>query len=194
MTNEIHILKPFLPYNTQVLMLGSFPPPRTKWCMEFYYPNFINDMWRIFGIVFFKNKEYFIKKDIQAFDKDKIINFLSQVGIGVGDSVIEAIRLKDNASDNFLQVIKALDLNETLAKIPHCHSIITTGEKATDTILSILPCIIQKPKIGSFESFELSGHMIKFYRLPSSSRAYPKSINEKAKIYASVFHDLGILK
>ena len=43
---ERHPLRPFLPANAQMLMLGSFPPPREWWCMEFFYPNPQNDMWR----------------------------------------------------------------------------------------------------------------------------------------------------
>ena len=44
---EYHPLRPFLPENAKVLFLGSFPPQRKRWCMDFYYPNFINDHWRI---------------------------------------------------------------------------------------------------------------------------------------------------
>ena len=53
---ESHPFEPFLPRHAKVLMLGSFPPPRNRWAMEFYYPNKTNDMWRIFGIVFFGDK------------------------------------------------------------------------------------------------------------------------------------------
>ena len=40
---EWHPLIPFLPENARVLFLGSFPPLRNRWCIDFYYPNFIND-------------------------------------------------------------------------------------------------------------------------------------------------------
>jgi len=36
---ERHPLEPFLPGNARLLMLGSFPPPRKRWSMEFFYPN-----------------------------------------------------------------------------------------------------------------------------------------------------------
>ena len=42
---EYHPLRPFLPERAKVLFLGSFPPQRKRWCMDFYYPNFINDHW-----------------------------------------------------------------------------------------------------------------------------------------------------
>ena len=59
---EYHPLKPFLPEGSRLLMLGSFPPARHRWCMDFFYPNFINDMWRIFGIVFFDDREHFVDR------------------------------------------------------------------------------------------------------------------------------------
>ncbi|MBQ5974199.1 MAG: hypothetical protein IJL48_00680 [Bacteroidales bacterium] len=36
---EHHPLHPFLPPQARLLMLGSFPPPRARWCMDFFYPN-----------------------------------------------------------------------------------------------------------------------------------------------------------
>ena len=49
---EVHPLQPFLPEKARLLMLGSFPPQRKRWSMDFFYPNIQNDMWRIFGLVF----------------------------------------------------------------------------------------------------------------------------------------------
>ena len=36
---EEHPLEPFLPVNAKLLMLGSFPPQKKRWSMEFFYPN-----------------------------------------------------------------------------------------------------------------------------------------------------------
>ena len=47
---ENHPLEPFLPGNAILLMLGSFPPQKKRWSMDFFYPNWSNDMWRIFGL------------------------------------------------------------------------------------------------------------------------------------------------
>ena len=57
---ERHPLKPFLPSNAKVLMLGSFPPQQKRWSMDFFYPNFQNDMWRIMGLLFFADKNIFV--------------------------------------------------------------------------------------------------------------------------------------
>ena len=51
MESERHPLRPFLPENARLLMLGSFPPQRKRWSMEFFYPNLQNDMWRIVGLL-----------------------------------------------------------------------------------------------------------------------------------------------
>ena len=38
MNSERHPLDPFLPSGARLLMLGSFPPQRKRWSMEFFYP------------------------------------------------------------------------------------------------------------------------------------------------------------
>lgn len=47
MTIEEHPLVPFLPANGKILFLGSFPPPKARWSMEFFYPNWINDFSKV---------------------------------------------------------------------------------------------------------------------------------------------------
>ena len=75
---EQHPLEPFLPGNARLLMLGSFPPQRKRWSMEFYYPNWNNDMWRIAGLLFFNDKDHFADKSQKAFRKERIIDFLNE--------------------------------------------------------------------------------------------------------------------
>ena len=65
---ENHPLTPFLPSNGKILMLGSFPPQQKRWCMDFYYPNFINDHWRIEGEVFFGDKNHFVDLKKKSFN------------------------------------------------------------------------------------------------------------------------------
>ncbi len=56
---EIHPLEPFFPQGARLLMMGSFRRNVNVGKWIFYYPNFQNDMWRIFGLVFFDDKEHF---------------------------------------------------------------------------------------------------------------------------------------
>lgn len=193
MPTEVHPLHPFLPENARVFMLGSFPPPKAKWKMDFYYPNFQNDMWRIFGLVFFNDKDYFLAADKKSFHKEKLIAFLSEKGIAVGDTAKEIVRLRGNASDNFLEIVTPIQLESALEKIPHCRTLVTTGEKATETLRSLLPNLLKKPQVGKFVETEFNGKTYRFYRLPSSSRAYPKPLTEKAAVYARFFAETGLL-
>lgn len=190
---ETHPLQPFLPANAKLLMLGSFPPPKAKWKMDFYYPNFQNDMWRIFGLVFFGEKDYFLTENKTSFDKDKIVEFLSAKGIAFSDTAHEVHRIKGNASDNFLEIITPLNLESILSKIPDCSTIVTTGEKATETLRSLFPEMIPVPKIGSYVVVNFLHKKYKFYRMPSSSRAYPKPLAEKAEIYRQFFGEIDLL-
>ena len=100
MTTELHPLGFFLPENTRLLMLGSFPPPRARWSMDFYYPNIQNDMWRILGLIFYGNKDAFLR-DKKAFSEEKAKAFCREKGIGIGDTAMEVIRLKANASSPY---------------------------------------------------------------------------------------------
>ena len=188
---EYHPLPFFLPTDTQMIMLGSFPPKQERWSMNFFYPNFQNDMWRIFGLIFFQNKDHFLLANKKAFNEDQIKEFLTHKGIGLGDTAKAIIRHKDNASDNFLEVVEATDLSLILKQIPTCRAIITTGQKATDTLISFVNT--KEPKIGDFSEFEFDGRLMRLYRMPSSSRAYPKSLTGKAEIYQTMFEQLGML-
>ena len=190
---ERHPFGTFISSNIKVMMFGSFPPPMSKWSMEFYYPNFYNDMWRIFGLVFFDNKNHFLNKDGKSFDVNRLSAFLKEVGIGMADMGEEIIRLKDNASDKYLDIVKPLDVTALLSQIPLCHAFITTGEKATETLRMHISHTIKQPPIGGYESFNYLGREFCIYRLPSSSRAYPMPLIKKAEMYQQCFMDLGIL-
>lgn len=188
---EYHPLPFFLPADTQIIMLGSFPPKQERWSMNFFYPNFQNDMWRIFGLIFFQDKDHFLLADRKAFDENRIKEFLSYKRIGLGDTAKAIIRHKDNASDNFLEVVEATDLSLILKQIPKCKAIVTTGQKATDTLISFVGT--KEPKIGDFSEFEFESRTMRLYRMPSSSRAYPKSLAGKAEIYQKMFEQLGMV-
>ena len=120
---EEHPLRPFLPENTRLLMLGSFPPARNRWCMDFFYPNFFNDMWRIFGHIFFCDKLHFLDSDAKIFRREDIISFLNEKGIGLYDTACKVCRTKNTASDKDLEIVEATDLGSLLASIPTCRAV-----------------------------------------------------------------------
>ena len=188
---ESHPLKPFLPEGARLLMLGSFPPKRERWSMEFFYPNFINDMWRIWAYIFFEDKRYFDIPDKKRFDCARIISFCHTHGIALYDAACEVRRLRDNASDKFLEVVRPTDIEALIEALPLCRAIVTTGEKATDTIVEQFAC--PKPKVGEKVEIEVGGRTLHFWRMPSSSRAYPMSLERKAEAYKKMLLAEGVL-
>ena len=188
---ETHPLEPFLPSNAKLLMLGSFPPQKKRWSMDFYYPNLNNDMWRIVGFLFFNDKDYFLNETRKAFCRDRIIDFLNEKGIALFDTASSIRRLQDNASDKFLEVVQPTDIATLLRQIPLCKAIVTTGQKATDTLRQQLD--VEEPKVGDFSEFIFEGRAMRLYRMPSSSRAYPLALDKKASAYRIMYQDLGML-
>jgi G:T/U-mismatch repair DNA glycosylase len=159
--------------------------------MDFFYPNFQNDMWRIMGLLFFADKDVFVDKKEKRFRQAGIIQFAEETGIAMYDTAEEVRRLKDNASDNFLEIVRPTDIDSLLAQLPLCQAIAATGEKATEEIMTQYHT--QKPKIGDAVPLEIGQRSLLLYRMPSSSRAYPLSLETKATYYHTMFHDLGIL-
>ena len=188
---ENHPLEPFLPANARLLMLGSFPPQKKRWSMDFYYPNLNNDMWRIVGLLFFNNKDYFLNETRKAFCRERIISFLNDKGIALFDTASAIRRLQDNASDKFLEVVQPTDISRLLGQLPECKAIVTTGQKATDTLRAQFE--VEEPKVGDFSEFVFDGRPVRLYRMPSSSRAYPLALDKKAAAYRTMYQDLHML-
>lgn len=188
---EYHPLIPFLPENAKLLFLGSFPPQRKRWCMDFYYPNFINDHWRIEGQIFFGDRNHFVDLEAKRFKIDEIVAFCKEKGLAFFDTSTAVRRLQDNASDKFLEVVEPTDINALILQLPHLRAIVTTGEKATKTICATLH-ISEVPKVNSSvvipDVFNNVGQQVRLFRLPSSSRAYPLSFGKKVEAYSFCFN------
>ncbi|OBY75234.1 uracil-DNA glycosylase family protein [Acinetobacter gyllenbergii] len=190
---ETHPLQPFLPATAKLLMLGSFPPPQSRWKMDFYYPNYQNDMWRIFGLIFFKDKDHFLDLPNKNFKEQLIREFLTQIGVGIFDTAYQVKRLQGNASDKFLEIVTPTDLSKLLEQIPLCHTIMTTGDKATDTLMLHFSEQTSKPMIGQSVQVNYADRELNLYRLPSSSRAYPLALEKKAEAYQQFFEQISLV-
>jgi len=180
---ERHPLQPFLPPHARMLMLGSFPPARKRWCMDFFYPNFINDMWRIWGLVCFGDKQHFVDEQHKCFRREQIIQFLEHEGIALFDTATAVVRTTNTASDKDLLVVEQTDVAALLRQLPECTAVVTTGQKATD-LLTTLFHIESQPKVGGYVEFTFEGRAMRLYRMPSSSRAYPMKLERKAELYS----------
>ena len=195
---EYHPLRPFLPEKAKVLFLGSFPPQRKRWCMDFYYPNFINDHWRIEGQIFYGDKNHFVDLEAKRFRIDEIVAFCEEKGLAFFDTSTAIRRLQDNASDKFLEVVEPTDIPALLKRLPHLRAIVTTGEKATETICRTMG-MAETPKVNTYVRVSntngtnlTNGGGLLLYRLPSSSRAYPLSFDKKVEAYRRFFDFINI--
>lgn len=186
---ESHPFEPFVPAGAKVLMLGSFPPPSQRWSMNFYYPNKTNDMWRIMGLIFFGDKNRFIRPG--GYDLPSIIDFLNEKGIAMYDAAVRVIRQKGNASDKFLEIVEPIGLEAMLARMPQCRTIVTAGEKSASIIADLTHT--KTPATGEAVEFLLNGTVYMHCRMVSSSRAYPMPVEQKAEKYAALFSKIGLL-
>lgn len=189
---EQHPLKPFTPQHARLLMLGSFPPARSRWSMDFFYPNFLNDMWRIFGHCFFDDKDYFVDVEHKMFRKDLLVEFLTEKGVALYDTASAIVRTKGTASDKDLEVVTPTNLNALLRQLPECKAVVVTGQKAADVFTAQFQ--IAQPQVGHFTEFQFEGHPLRLYRMPSSSRAYPMKLERKAAAYRQMFVELGLIR
>lgn len=166
--------------------------------MPFYYPNWNNDFWRVMGLLFFGDRDHFAIPDQKRFDQVRVEAFCREKGLALYDTACEIRRLKDNASDKFLEVVTPTDLPALLARIPACRTLVTTGQKATDVIVETFGC--PEPPVGGSVEIEIAGvpgaiavaaltgdtaagRTLTFWRMPSTSRAYPLALERKADFY-----------
>ena len=107
-------------------------------------------------------------------------------------------RLKGNASDEYLLIIKPAPIADMLQTMPRCSTIVTTGGKSSDEFLSILKTLesdgrasaqgISAPPAPSAKTkIAIDGRLIEWWRMPSTSRAYPMSLQAKAAAYRQLF-------
>lgn len=187
---ERHPWPPFIPDGAKILIMGTFPPGEHRWSMPFFYPNPINDFWRVIGMIYFNDKDSLYIPHLKTFDLEKIKLLLANHHIAMGDTGLEIRRLKGNASDKFLEIVTPVPLAETLAEMPDCTAVATTGEKAAQVVAEITGTDV--PQTGGCVETTFAHRNLRIYRMPSTSRAYPLPLAKKAEIYRNMLHALNL--
>jgi len=190
--------------------------------MNFFYPNPQNDMWRIIGLAFYGDKDHFVEQGQKTaalkeqgtkiaalkeqrvktaalkeqgaksgFRYEEIVAFCQAKGIAIFDTAQAVIRLQGNAADEHLEIVEQTDIAELLQQLPLCHNICCTGGKAAQTLAEILHCAT--PKVGEYIMTDFADRTVHFWRMPSSSRAYPLSLVKKTAAYRRMFETIGLL-
>lgn len=182
---ERHPWPPYIPDSARYLFLGTFPPKPERWSMPFFYPNRINDFWRVMGIIFLNDRNALWDDTAGRFDLNAIKSLLDREGIALWDTAMAVRRLRDNASDKFLEIVEPIDLAALLAAHPTITQVVATGEKAASVVAA--QAGVDVPAIGEPVDCCVAGFSIKLWRMPSTSRAYPLSLDKKADAYRLVF-------
>lgn len=185
---EYHPFEPFISEEAKVLIMGTFPPQPKRWAMNFYYPNRTNDFWYIMGLIFYGDKDALYDRPKKEFRLDKIKATLTEHHIALNDTGRAVRRLKNNASDKFLEIVEKVPLQDLLRRMPECKTIATTGEKAAEVIAELTAS--KPPKMGEFV---VSNSGLEIWRMPSTSRAYPLRLDLKAEYYKKMFQRIDIL-
>ena len=168
--------------------------------MPFFYPNPQNDMWRIMGHVFFCDRQHFVETGTEGgvqrravFRYDDIVAFCNKCGLAFFDTALAVRRLQGNAADEHLEIVVPTDIVVLLRQIPFCRDICCTGGKAMETLCATMQ-ITTPPETGRFIETEYAGRRLRVWRMPSSSRAYPLSLDKKAAVYALMFKTIGLIQ
>lgn len=190
---ETHPFEPWLPVNAKLLMLGTFPPAPKRWAMEWYYPNFTNDMWRIFGLIFFGDKLHFVDEANKTYRLNELKQFLKEKGVALFDTALRIRRTTGTASDKDLEIVEPADLDGMLRSLPECKAVLAAGQLATKVFTEHYNIGARNLKMGEYRTFDFEGRTLKLYRQPSSSRAYPMKVEKKAVYYEQMFKEIQII-
>lgn len=184
---ETHPWEPFIPDGAKVLVMGTFPPGKHRWSMDFFYPNRTNDFWFMMGLLFYGDRDALYDRKARTYRLEEIKRLLNEKGVAMWDTANKVRRLKGNASDKFLEIVEPVNLKELLKRMPGCHDVATTGEKAAQVIAGQTDTEV--PRMGEAVS---GPDGLRIWRMPSTSRAYPLALEKKAEFYRRLFERAGI--
>ena len=148
-------------------------------------------MWEIFGEVFFGNSQRLVDAENKTFRLDDIKSLLNERGIAIFDTATAVRRLSGNASDKDLEIVERTDIHALLMQIPKCYDIVCTGQKSFSVFTDDYG--VSVPAMGSYNEFVIGGRHMRLWRMPSSSRAFPMKLNEKASFYRTMMQAVGII-
>ena len=144
-----------------------------------------------------------VKKDIQSDLSKELFAALKGTLIPVQRVTVERInRITRKNHQGVIAFISSVTYQKTEDLVPFLFEqgknpffvmldIVTTGQKATDTLRQQFN--VEEPKVGDYSEFIFEGRAMRLYRMPSSSRAYPLALDKKATAYRIMYQDLQIL-
>lgn len=189
---ESHTWEPFIPKNTDKLILGTFPTKdKYRGAYEFFYPNPNNDFWRvIFEVAGKKLDDFHQTEPINA--RKQILSYLK---LGIADIGKKVLRQKDSSKDDHLFPIEYTDIFSLLETYPTIKKIIITSSSGANSVLSWFHhyCIINvhtfnipKTKLPITTKLLFNHLEIKVDIISSPSRLSPIKGNKLFEMYRAV--------
>ncbi len=192
---EILPILPFVEGHPTKLIIGTFPPHRSKWNFPFFFPNLQNRLWNILGRVAFGAENFSTQSN--GFDEATVEErqaILRKLNAAMVNIIHSCSRKGQSALDNDLNVATLHPIvSEILEPHPTILEIFLTSGSGANSCLSLLKrhlkenripfektkasknsreARIADPKIGSFE---LNGRRIAVYSLFSPSPTAQRS-------------------
>ena len=141
--------------------------------------------------MFYGDSQRLVDAEHKTFRMEDIKALLEERGIAIFDTACAVRRLSGNASDKDLEIVEKTDIPALLSKIPLCHDIVCTGQKSFSVLTEDYG--VPVPAMGSYNEFTLAGRSMRLWRMPSSSRAYPMKLDEKAAYYREMMQHIGLI-
>ncbi len=202
-----HPFKLFADYNSNFLIIGSFPTTTNRISFDFYYPNSNNKFWKILYKVFPKSKtklnlEVSVKDNplVKAKNKKDRELFCKENKIAITDIIASCIRMNNNSKDSQLLVHQYTDIIEILKKHKSIKRIIITakslGSSANHHFYQYLTMKEIEFNIDSSGEFpegliEVDGRKISVVSLDSTSnRNTHVNSNELIRFYKKAFNSI----
>jgi G:T/U-mismatch repair DNA glycosylase len=176
-----------------VLILGNFPPHRKRWDYEFFYPNKMNNFWKVLSAL--AGEPLKEMKGLPAVRERKKI--MEKLNAGVFNIAKSVKRKGHSARDTDIEIVEYTDLLSVIRKHPELKKIILAGFAAPSSTarqfmnyLHLMGISFTRPdKLapGASFSIQIDKRKIKCIILNSTSTAFPIKLEKLIEQYAPYF-------
>lgn len=120
---ETHPWKWFVPYDSKILIIGTFPTAKRNWSYDFFYPNIANVFWEILAKIANTQLKCFSGEEAEN-ERKKI---LQKLGVAVTDMGYKVIRNDGSSLDEKLVVVEYMDIFHIIKENPGINKLIFTS-------------------------------------------------------------------
>lgn len=126
---ERHPFLFYIPEGATTLICGTFPPVRSRWSFDFFYPNKMNLFWPVMANI--------CKQDLKYYEGEKAVQerkeILALLRCGVTDMGRIVVRTQNNSLDENLSVVTYMDIMKMLEQYPGIRKVIFTSSSGKNS-------------------------------------------------------------